>query len=44
MFAVLGNEVIYLKRIGEGAIFLDPALPPGKARELTQTEKSALEI
>ena len=44
MFAVLGNEVIYLKRLKEGSVELDPALQPGKTRELTQAEKQALGI
>lgn len=44
MFAKLGNEVVYLKRLKEGPIELDPKLQPGKLRELNQAEKAALDI
>ena len=44
MFAELGNEVVYLKRLKEGPVELDPNLQPGEARELTQAEKAALGI
>lgn len=44
MFAVLGNEVVYLKRLSEGSIVLDPSLPLGKARELTEAEKESLGV
>lgn len=38
MFMVLGNEVIYLRRVSMGAIVLDPALESGMFRELTDDE------
>ena len=38
MFAAVGNEVVYLKRISMGALTLDPQLPPGSFRELTEQE------
>ncbi|MBO4729045.1 MAG: rRNA pseudouridine synthase [Spirochaetaceae bacterium] len=44
MFKALGNEVVYLKRVKEGSIELDPNLQPGEARELTPAEKEALNI
>jgi len=44
MFAELGNEVLYLKRLKEGPVELDPELKPGELRELTKTEKAALGI
>ncbi|MBO6100446.1 MAG: rRNA pseudouridine synthase [Spirochaetaceae bacterium] len=44
MFAELDNEVVYLKRLKEGPVELDPNLQPGEARELTQAEKAALGI
>ena len=38
MFAQLGNEVIYLKRVKMGQLELDPAIPLGGYRELTKEE------
>lgn len=38
MFKALGNEVVYLKRVSMGSLYLDPALAPGAWRELTQDE------
>ena len=38
MFAQLGNEVIYLKRVKMGQLELDPAIPLGGYRELSQDE------
>ena len=38
MFAQLGNEVIYLKRVKMGQLELDPAISPGGYRELSQDE------
>ncbi|MBR4600293.1 MAG: rRNA pseudouridine synthase [Treponema sp.] len=38
MFAQLGNEVIYLKRVKMGQLELDPSLSPGGYRELTEEE------
>ena len=38
MFAQLGNEVVYLKRIKMGGLFLDPAIELGSYRELTEAE------
>ena len=42
MFAQLGNEVVYLKRVKMGALELDPALPPGGYRELSEEEIALL--
>ncbi|MTI95144.1 MAG: rRNA pseudouridine synthase [Firmicutes bacterium] len=42
MFAALGKEVRYLKRIAMGGLALDPALAPGKLRELTAEELALL--
>ncbi|MCR4822866.1 MAG: rRNA pseudouridine synthase [Treponema sp.] len=38
MFSQLGNEVIYLKRIKMGSLPLDPKIPPGSYRELSEEE------
>ena len=38
MFAQLGNEVVYLKRVKMGNLELDPSLSPGGYRELTEEE------
>ncbi|MBR1404209.1 MAG: rRNA pseudouridine synthase [Treponema sp.] len=38
MFAQLGNEVIYLKRVKMGELELDPTIPLGGYRELTEEE------
>ena len=38
MFAQLGNEVVYLKRVKMGQLGLDPAIPLGGYRELTKEE------
>ncbi len=38
MFASVGNEVIYLKRISIGALMLDKSLEEGEAREITPEE------
>jgi 16S rRNA pseudouridine516 synthase len=42
IFAVLGNEVVFLKRLSIGALQLDPALRPGEYRELTGEETGRL--
>jgi len=42
MFAAMGNEVVYLKRVAMGALQLDPSLPLGAYRELTQEELELL--
>ena len=42
MIKVLGNEVIYLKRISMGGVMLDPQLSAGSCRELTPDEVTAL--
>ena len=44
MFLAVGKEVLYLKRISMGPLTLDPALPPGGCRRLTDNEKRALKI
>ncbi len=42
MFAAVGNEVLYLKRIRMGAISLDKNLALGEYRKLTENEKRLL--
>jgi 16S rRNA pseudouridine516 synthase len=42
MFKVVGNEVVYLKRVSMGSLSLDPSLAPGEYRELTGKEIAAL--
>ena len=42
MFAAVGNEVAYLKRVAMGALQLDPALAVGSFRELTDAELELL--
>ena len=42
MFAQLGNEVVYLKRVKMGELELDPAIPLGGYRELTKEEVELL--
>ncbi len=42
MFQARGKEVLYLKRISMGPLTLDPALPPGAYRRLTDEELSLL--
>lgn len=44
MFAQLGNEVVYLKRVKMGELELDPAIPLGGYRELTKEEVELLSI
>ena len=38
MFKALGNEVIFLKRIAMGNLWLDPTLTSGQYRELSENE------
>ena len=38
MFAQQGNEVIYLKRVKMGRLYLDSSLELGTYRELTDAE------
>lgn len=38
MFAAVGKEVLYLRRLSMGPLLLDAALSPGEFRELTQEE------
>ena len=38
MFAALGKEVVYLKRLSMGPLSLDPTLPEGSCRPLTEEE------
>ena len=38
MFAAVGGEVLYLKRLSMGSLRLDPSLLPGEWRRLTQEE------
>ncbi len=42
MFAAVGKEVLYLKRLEMGPLKLDTSLEPGQFRELTQAEIAAL--
>jgi 16S rRNA pseudouridine516 synthase len=42
MFAATGKRVTYLRRIAMGPLQLDPALPLGSYRELTEDELTAL--
>ncbi|UFJ40501.1 rRNA pseudouridine synthase [Brevibacillus humidisoli] len=42
MFAALGLEVVYLKRIRMGPLLLDDSLVPGEYRELTDDELASL--
>lgn len=42
MFAAVGKEVLYLKRLSMGTLKLDPSLEPGQFRELTEEEAAAL--
>lgn len=38
MFACLGNEVVRLRRVRMGGLPLDPSIPPGSYREMTDGE------
>ena len=42
MFAARGKRVVFLKRISMGPLALDPGLPPGGVRELTEEELALL--
>lgn len=42
MFAAVGKEVLYLRRLSMGPLLLDPSLSPGEFRELTQEEINLL--
>ncbi len=42
MFLAVGKEVVYLKRLSMGPLVLDPTLPEGSCRRLTEAEVSAL--
>lgn len=42
MFLAMGNEVVFLKRIAMGGLFLDQSLLPGQYRPLTDGELSIL--
>ena len=42
MFAAVGKEVLYLKRLTMGPLQLDPLLPPGAYRPLTREETDSL--
>ena len=44
MFAAVGAEVIYLKRLTMGPLSLDPELAPGEYRLLTPDEMASLEL
>lgn len=42
MFEAVGKRVVYLKRIRMGTLMLDPTLPKGASRRLTEEEIDAL--
>ena len=42
MFAAVGKEVVYLKRLGMGTLTLDESLAPGEYRRLTEEEVEGL--
>ena len=42
MFAATGNEVLYLKRMAMGGVYLDEMLAPGEYRALTEEELQRL--
>ena len=42
MFAAVGKEVVYLKRLGMGTLTLDESLAPGEYRRLTEEEVTGL--
>ena len=42
MFAAVGREVLYLKRLSMGPLALDESLPAGAYRRLTEQEESAI--
>lgn len=42
MFAAFGLQVLWLKRVSMGGLALDPALPPGAVRELSEQEIAAV--
>ena len=42
MFAAVGREVLYLKRLSMGPLTLDGSLPSGAYRRLTEEEESAI--
>lgn len=43
MFASVGNEVVFLKRISIGGLPLDESLKPGECREITDEELALIE-
>ncbi len=44
MFEAVGKKVTYLKRLSMGTLMLDPSLPQGAVRELTDEERNQLGI
>ena len=42
MFAAVGSEVLFLKRLSFGSLGLDNTLKPGEYRSLTETEVNLL--
>ena len=42
MFAAVGREVLYLKRLSMGPLVLDGSLASGTYRRLTEEEESAI--
>lgn len=43
MFASVGNEVVFLKRVAMGGLPLDTSLQPGECREISEKELEMLE-
>lgn len=43
MFASVGNEVVFLKRIAMGGLLLDDSLLPGECREISEKELEMIE-
>ncbi|MBQ3319741.1 MAG: rRNA pseudouridine synthase, partial [Spirochaetia bacterium] len=44
IFKALGNQVVFLKRVGMNNLVLDEKLAPGEYRELSEKELSALTL
>lgn len=43
LFAAVGSEVLYLRRVRMGDLRLDPLLQPGESRDLTPAERKLLD-
>ena len=44
LFAALGNEVVFLKRLSMNKLVLDKSIESGKYRELTEEEVNLLDV